>query len=84
MKRIITCITACLLCLSVFSETKKSKVDSTSILFNAHSEIRLNLLMTVLGYPEFSIEHYATNNTGFGLGLLLPLKIRRYYQPDLS
>ncbi|MDP4271071.1 MAG: hypothetical protein Q8909_13245 [Bacteroidota bacterium] len=74
MKRILISIAACLLCLSVFSETKQSKADSASILYNAHSEIRLNLLMAVMGYPEVSIEHYATNNSGFGLGLALALE----------
>ena len=61
MKRILFIVIALCMCFAAFSqETEKVKSEATN-------EVKLNLLMSVLSFPEISYERVWTNNFGVGL-----------------
>ena len=68
MKNVLFTIVALCMCTLVFSqETKTVKTKATN-------EIKVNLLMTVLSFPEISYERVWGNNTGLGLSAGVPLE----------
>lgn len=48
-------------CTTAFSQSK------TTASLDKNNEVRLNLFMSAIGYPEISYEHYLKNNTGIGV-----------------
>ena len=68
MKKVFLIITMFCVCFSLFSqETEKVKTE-------AKNEIKLNLLMTLLSFPDISYERIWGNNIGVGLSAGFPLE----------
>ena len=67
MKKVLFIVLACGLYLSVFSqETEKLKPDGKN-------EIKINLLMSLLSYPDISYERNMSHSIGLGLSAGIPL-----------
>ena len=68
MKKVLFIVAALSMCQAVFSqETEKVKTKATN-------EIKLNLLMTVLSFPEITYERIWGDNVGLGLSVGFPIE----------
>ena len=68
MKKVLFIVVALSMCQAVFSqEAEKIKTKATN-------EIKLNLLMTVLSFPEITYERVWGNNIGLGLSVGFPIE----------
>ena len=68
MKKVFLIITTLCVCFSIFSQ------ETVKVTPEARNEIKLNLLMTLLSFPDISYERVWGNNIGVGLSAGFPIE----------
>ena len=69
--KVLICVSFCLLSLNVFCQEKTNNDNVTSQSINQHddNELRINLLMSIIGLPELNYERFFADNMGVGLAV---------------
>ena len=81
----IICLTVLFLSISVFGQ-KESTLNSVpapqseSSKGSDNNELRINLLMAILGLPELNYERYISDNMGVGLAVAFSFEKRKLCQ----
>lgn len=69
--KVLICVSFCMLSLNVFCQEKTNSDNASSQSINQHdnNELRINLLMSIIGLPELNYERFFADNMGVGLAV---------------